>query len=276
MLQKKLVAHSEEFRKITMKVLIMQLASVTIMDLVAFGGSAIGIIISLIVMKNGLDIYLVIFLILVGAEFFIPMRTLGSAFHMSMNGATAGKRILKLLEKDEKEIGHIKLNSINEVDLENVSIVFNEKPILKNINLKFLKNNFYTIIGEFGVGKSTLVKNIAKLSSNYDGNIKINSFNLNEIDNSFYEHICYISTNTHLFNTTIRNNFKFVSNTITDSEIINLLAKVSLNEFASLEGLNFVINDANSNLSGGQKQRLLLAIYLSKKIWFIYFWWNYK
>lgn len=262
---KKLVAQSEEFRKITMKVLVMQLASVTIMDLVAFGGAAIGIIISLIVMRNGLDIYLVIFLILVGAEFFIPMRTLGSAFHMAMNGATAGKRILKLLEKDEKKVGNIKINSIDEINLEDVNIKFNENPIVKNINLKFLKNTFYTIIGESGVGKSTLVKNIVKLSSNYEGNIKINSFNLNEINNSFYDHVCYISNHTHLFNTTIRNNFKFVSNTITDLEIINLLTKVSLNEFASLEGLEFVINDANSNLSGGQKQRLLLAIYLSKK-----------
>lgn len=256
---------SEKFRKITMKVLVMQLASVTIMDLVAFGGAAIGIVVSLLIMQNGFDIYLVLFLILIGAEFFIPMRTLGSAFHLSMNGASAGKKILKLLDSDELKQGSKSIDSINNIELKNINININNKTILKDVNIKFIKNNFYTIIGESGCGKSTLVKNIAKLTSNYNGEIIINNLNIVDIDKSYYDHVCYISNNTHLFNTSIRKNFQFINPKITDIEIIRLLNQVNLNNLANINSLDLIINDDNSNISGGEKQRLILAIYLSKK-----------
>ncbi len=258
---------SEQFRKITMKVLVMQLASVTIMDLVAFGGAAIGIVISLVIMKNGLDIYLVSFLVLIGAEFFLPMRALGSAFHMAMNGATAGKKIMSILNDEELNDGKLKIKNINNIEINDLSLKFDEKTILKNINMKLTKNNFYSIIGQSGSGKTQLTKTIAKLNYDYSGNIKINGIDLKEINNqSYYEKICYISNNSYLFNDTIKHNFQFINPNITDKQIYKLLELVKLKEFIKENGgLDFVVNSDCSNISGGQKQRIILAMNLAKK-----------
>lgn len=258
---------SEQFRKITMKVLVMQLASVTIMDLVAFGGAAIGIVISLVIMKNGLDIYLVSFLVLIGAEFFLPMRALGSAFHMAMNGATAGKKIMSILNGDELNDGKLKIKNIDNIEINDLSLKFDEKIILKNINMKLTKNNFYSIIGQSGSGKTQLTKTIAKLNYDYSGNIKINGIDLKEINNqSYYEKICYISNNSYLFNDTIKHNFQFINPNITDKQIYKLLELVKLKEFIKENGgLDFVVNSDCSNISGGQKQRIILAMNLAKK-----------
>lgn len=94
---------AEEFRKITMKVLVMQLASSTIMDTVAYGGAGLGIALTILgLINNWINPIgnmvsvapIALFIILVSVDFFLPMRQFGSAFHVGMNGASAGKKIL--------------------------------------------------------------------------------------------------------------------------------------------------------------------------------------
>lgn len=122
--QKEMMASSEDFRKITMKVLTMQLCFVTIMDMVAFGGAGLGILLSLNHMLNGLNVYITLFMILVGAEFFLPMRTLGSAFHVAMNKATAGKKVLKLLNLENDKRQNLELNQINKLNVNNLTFAY--------------------------------------------------------------------------------------------------------------------------------------------------------
>ena len=261
----KMDIEAEEFRKITMKVLVMQLASVTIMDLVAFGGAAIGIVVSLISYFDGsVDIYLTIFMILVGAEFFLPMRSLGSAFHMAMNGATAGKKILDILNYDDQVDGTLKCQSIKSINLKNLSYKIQDKLILDKINLKLEKNKFYCLIGESGSGKSSLTKILAKLNLDYDGSLLINDNSLSDlISSSYHDRICYLANDSIIYSDTIRNNFKFYNSSITDKEIITLLKEFKLNSLLD-KGLDYKINDSASNISGGEKQRLMLACNLSK------------
>lgn len=264
---KEMADESEGFRKITMKVLTMQLASITIMDLVAFGGAGIGIALSLNAMLNGLNIYLALFMILIGAEFFLPMRTLGSSFHVAMNGATAGKKVIKLLEQKEKPQGKIRIQSIKNISLNNVNFSYDERSILKDIQINMSKG-FYSIVGLSGSGKSTIAKLCINQLNPTSGSVEIDNILKEEIYlPDFYTKACYISNNTYIFNRSIRESFLFYNKDITEEKMIELLCLVKLNSL----NLDLVINDSQSNLSGGEKQRLALAFYLSNSYDFYIF-----
>ena len=271
---KELDENNEEFRKITMKVLTMQLFSTTIMDLVAYGGSAIGIVVAIYSYTNNFlidSIYLVLFIILVGAEFFLPLRSLGSAFHMAMNGETAGNKILDILEKEDIKEGDIKLNDISSISFNNVTFSYkddNPKKVLDNISFNLIKNNLYGLVGLSGSGKSSLTKLLTKEEVIDQGIIKVNDINFDDINlSSYYSNVCYISYDSYLFNDTILNNFKLIKEDISEEEILHYLKLVKLDYLftKSKEGVNFKIKEDSSNLSGGEKQRLILAINLVKK-----------
>ncbi len=271
---KELDENNEEFRKITMKVLTMQLFSTTIMDLVAYGGSAIGIVVAIYSYTNNFlinSIYLVLFIILVGAEFFLPLRSLGSAFHMAMNGETAGNKILDILEKEDIKEGDIKLNDICSISFNNVTFSYkddNPKKVLENISFNLIKNNLYGLVGLSGSGKSSLTKLLTKEEIIDQGIIKVNDINFDDINlSSYYSNVCYISYDSYLFNDTILNNFKLIKEDISEEEILHYLKLVKLDYLVtkSKEGVNFKIKEDSSNLSGGEKQRLILAINLVKK-----------
>lgn len=264
---KEMMNKSEEFRKITMKVLTMQLASITIIDLVAYGGAGIGIVLSLIAMNNGLNIYLTLFLILVGAEFFLPLRSLGSSFHVAMNGATAGKKVIKLLNENDYIDGQINIKDINKIQIKNIKFKYSDNTILNNVSLT-LNKGFNCLVGLSGSGKSTLAKLCSKIERTNDGEILINDVNINNLSSkSFYKKACYVSNNTFLFHETIRDIFKFYNAHISEQEMLSLLNEVKLSHFS----LDLKINDQNSNISGGEKQRLILAFYLSKEYDFYIF-----
>lgn len=154
----KMNRNAEEFRKITMKVLVMQLASTTIMDLVAYGGAGAGVALSIVgLMQHRLNPASSLFLILVAAEFFLPLRALGSAFHVAMNGASAGKKILSLLNASDPVWGKKEVFGL-EIKLENVTFSYNEKQdVLKNVTMVFKEKGMTAIVGESGCGKSTVV-----------------------------------------------------------------------------------------------------------------------
>lgn len=264
--QEQMKEESNAFRKITMKVLTMQLASTTIMDLVAFGGAGIGIFLSLQAMRQGLDPYITIFMILVGAEFFLPMRALGSAFHVAMNGATAGKKAMELFQCATPLGGSEEVDCIRSIDLQDVSFTYDEENIVSNVSLRF-ERGFHSIVGLSGSGKSTIAKLISRQLNPQRGSIKWNnSVEIKDIvSHCFYEKTAYISNQTFLFHRTIRESFLFYNSSMTEEEMMNLLRVVKLEEFIVQNGgLDYRINASSSNISGGEKQRLILAFYMSK------------
>ncbi len=256
---------SEEFRKITMKVLIMQLASTTIMDLVAYGGAAIGIAIAVLdVVNMGLSPFGALFLILVSVDFFLPLRAFGSAFHIAMNGASAGSKILSLLEQPDPVWGKDKVTD-TQLSLENLMFSYDGKrDVLKNINMTFPKTGMTAIVGESGCGKSSIVNMIyaelrPKSGSVTAGGIAIEKFQRED----YYSHIAIVSYNTYIFNETVRSNFMLAKNNVTDEEIYEALEKVNIADFIRNNGgLDKMITEDGSNISGGQKQRLALAVNL--------------
>lgn len=256
---------SEEFRKITMKVLVMQLYSVSIMDLVAYGGASIGIVLSLVALNQGLEWYLVLFMILIGAEFFLPLRRLGSAFHVAMNGATAGKKVLKLLNKEEQERPLLLNTKIEEIKINNLKFSYGDKLIINDVNI-VLNKGLYSFVGKSGCGKSTIAKILANRLINYEGNVLFNSLECNKIElDNFYSKIAYIANSTYIMNESIKNTFLFYNPELTEDKMWEILKLVKLDNVIKLNGgLDFVIKDNAVNISGGEKQRLIIAYYLSK------------
>lgn len=267
--------NSEEFRKITMKVLVMQLCSTTIMDLVAYGGAAIGIVLTLIGLKNGeISYQIALFLILVGAEFFLPMRSLGSAFHIAMNGATAGKKVISLLKEENPNNGSEKIESISSIKLKDVSFKYDDSDsyAFSNLNIE-LNKGFTSLLGDSGCGKSTLAKVLTKQLLNYEGSILIDGKELRDIDNYDYrKYVCYVSVDTFLLHMSIKDAFKFYNPDVEEDVMWELLDKVSLKErIIDAGGLSYIPKEGASDLSGGEKQRLVLSYYLvSKKEFYVF------
>ena len=256
---------AEEFRVITMKVLVMQLASTTIMDLVAYGGAGVGIALAICGTAFwGLNPIAALFLCLVAVEFFLPLRAFGSAFHVAMNGASAGKKIISLLNAPDPEWGTENVDG-KEVKLENVTFSYDGKrDVLKNVNMTFPEKGMTAIVGESGCGKSTVVNMLVGAFRPQKGDVTVGGKQLEKLSReNWYSHLSAVSYNTYIFNESVRDNFKMAKENVSDEEIFAALEKVNLKEFIEENGgLDKVITEDANNISGGQKQRLALAIAL--------------
>ncbi|MDU4939536.1 MAG: ABC transporter ATP-binding protein/permease [Clostridium sp.] len=265
---KKMNDEAENFRRITMKVLSMQLNSINVMDLVAFGGAALGSIITLNAFYNGqVTLAGTIIIILLSSEFFIPLRLLGSFFHIAMNGMAACNRIFKLLDSDEleerKEDFTKELSHKADIEVDNITFSYDgERNVINNVSMKFEKDKFTAIVGESGSGKSTIASLLLNTFKVNEGNIKVNGIDINRIPlKDLYEKMVIISTNSFIFNGSIKDNLLIGKRDATVEEINRALEVANLKEFVySLDdGLDTQVGEGGSLLSGGQKQRLAFA-----------------
>ena len=263
---------AEEFRVITMKVLVMQLASGTIMDLVAYGGAGLGIAFAVLGTVEGrLSPIHALFLILVAVDFFLPLRAFGSAFHVAMNGASAGKKILSLLNQPDPVWGsEVPENAA--VSLEHVTFSYDgQREVLKDVSMNFPAAGMTAIVGERGCGKSTVVNLLCGAFRPQHGRSIAGQKSLESLSReSYYGELAVVSYNTYIFNETVRSNFQLAKPGVTDAEIYNALKAVNLDDFIRENGgLDKLITEDASNISGGQKQRLALAVNLvaDKKIY---------
>lgn len=256
---------SEEFRKITMKVLVMQLASTTIMDLVAYGGAGLGIAMALLsVTRWGLSPLAALFLILVAVDFFLPLRAFGSAFHIAMNGVSAGQKILSILGQDDPVWGQEAVTD-TELKLEGVTFSYDGKrDVLENVTMTFPRHGMTALVGESGCGKSTVVNLLFGAFRPNAGVVTVGGKKLESLSReAYYSHLAVVSYNTYIFNETVRANFRLANPQVTDEEICAALEKVNLLTFLQENGgLDKVITEDAANISGGQKQRLALAVSL--------------
>lgn len=260
---KKMNEEAEEFRKITMKVLTMQLNSITIMDLVAYGGAALGIILTVRQFVAGnIRLEQAIAIILLSADFFIPMRQLGSFFHIAMNGMAAIDKIFKILDLEVPEKKTKSLPEKGSIMVENLSFAYDESHnVLNDISIEIANRGMVSLVGASGSGKSTMASLLMKRSKNYSGKIFVGEVDFNEIsEKSVMENITYISHSSYIFKGSVRDNLLMAKADARDEELWDVLKKTNLADFFEADnGLDFEIAEAGGNLSGGQKQRLALA-----------------
>lgn len=260
---KKMNEEAEEFRKITMKVLTMQLNSITIMDIVAYGGAALGIILTVKQFVAGnIRLDQAIAIILLSADFFIPMRQLGSFFHIAINGMAAIDKIFKILDLEVPEEKTMILPEKGSIKVENLSFAYDESHnVLNDISIELLEQGMVSLVGASGSGKSTMASLLMKRSKNYSGKIFVGEIDFNEIsEKSVMDNITYISHSSYIFKGTVRDNLLMAKADAKDKELWDVLKKTNLADFFEADnGLDFEIAEAGGNLSGGQKQRLALA-----------------
>lgn len=253
---------AEKFRKITMKVLTMQLNSITIMDLIAYGGAAVGMILAVTQFACGnIDVSGCLFIILLSADFFIPMRQLGSFFHIAMNGMAASDKIFNLLDIDESSPATKETSYNTDIECKYLCFSYDEnREILHNVNMNFKQGSFTAIVGKSGCGKSTVASILTGKNKGFKGSVTIGNIPINEIsESSLMKSITYIGHNSYIFKGTVRENL-LMANEVDDNELWQVLEKVNLADFLKSEnGLDTVIDEKASNISGGQRQRLALA-----------------
>ena len=253
---------AEKFRKITMKVLTMQLNSITIMDLIAYGGATVGMILAVTQFACGnIDVSGCLFIILLSADFFIPMRQLGSFFHIAMNGMAASDKIFNLLDIDESSPATKEITDNIDIECKSLCFSYDEnREILHNVNMNFKRGSFTAIVGKSGCGKSTVASILTGKNKGFKGSVTIGNIPINKIsESSLMKSITYIGHNSYIFKGTVRENL-LMANDVDDNKLWQTLEKVNLADFLKSEnGLDTVIDEKASNISGGQRQRLALA-----------------
>ena len=261
--QKEMNEESERFRKITMKVLTMQLNSITIMDLIAYGGSALGVILSVIQYTRGnISLAGALLIILLSADFFIPMRLLGSFFHIAMNGMAASDKIFRLLDLPETEVRTEEVPGDCTITCKNLHFSYEEEhEILHGVNMVFPMGTFTSIVGESGCGKSTVSAILMGGNKGYTGSVKVGDKELSKLsETSLMQNFTYISHQSYLFKGTVKDNLLMGKSNATEKELWKVLERVNLAEFLRSEhGLETKLLEKASNFSGGQCQRLALA-----------------
>ncbi len=254
---------AEKFRVITMKVLTMQLNSITIMDFIAYGGAALGIILATTQFRAGhVDLMGCLLIILLAADFFLPMRQLGSFFHIAMNGMAASDKIFKLLDLPEAEIKTTLCPDDTTIRCENLRFSYEvDREILHGVSLEFPQGSFTAIVGESGCGKSTIASILMGRNKGYTGSVTVGGAELKELNEaSLMEKFTYISHQSYLYKGTVRDNLLMGQPAATDAKLWDVLEAVKLADFLrSEQGLDTRLTSRGENFSGGQRQRLALA-----------------
>ena len=261
--QEQMDQQAERFRKITMKVLTMQLNSITIMDLVAYGGAALGILLAVSQFRAGaVDLAGCLLIIVLAADFFLPMRLLGSFFHIAMNGMAASEKMFRILDLPVPAAGDQPFPADCSIRCEAVGFSYDPgREVLTGVSLACPAGGFTALVGESGCGKSTLAALLTGRNRGYTGSITVGGVELSQLDETgLLENVTYISHQSHLFKGTVEENLRLARPDATEEELWQALEQVNLAAFLRGErGLSTQLLEGASNLSGGQRQRLALA-----------------
>ena len=257
-------AEAETFRRVTMRVLTMQLNSIIVMDLVAYGGAALGIALAVSALADGrIGLPACLAIIILSSEFFIPMRTLGSYFHAAMNGSAAADRIFAILDAPEPSPGARELpERRNRIEIQGLSFAYTpEREVLHDVALAIEPGSLVGVAGTSGSGKSTLASIISGRLTGYTGTVRIGGVDVRDIEReSLARHVVVVPTSGYLFSGTLRENLLMGNPHATDEQLERALAQARIDAFVRENGgLDMPITEGTRNLSGGQRQRLCIA-----------------
>ena len=256
-------AEAERFRKITMRVLTMQLNSVTLMDLMAYGGAGLGIISAVAAFAAGkLELTATLTILLLAADFFLPLRLLGSYFHIAMNGAASAEKIFRLLAAEEPQDGAQNAPADTTLALEDVTFGYEaDRTVLKDVSFTVPQGSFVSLVGASGSGKSTIAALLAGRRTGYTGRVTMGGVPVQQLQRAARQRaLTVVPHDSTIFKGTVESNLRMAKPQATESELWAALEEVNLADFCrSQNGLQTAVHEGGSNLSGGQRQRLAMA-----------------
>lgn len=253
---------SERFRGATMRLLVMQLRSICVMDLVVYMGAALGIIVAALQLAGGkISFDAALLIVFLSQEFFLPMRRLGSLFHTAMNGMAASRRMFSILDTPEPERGNVELDGRGDIELSGVSYAYGDRTVLDGADASIARGSLVALVGESGGGKSTLAGIISGRKDAYRGSVRIGGVELRDATAaSLMRAVTLVPTNGYLFAGTLRENLLLAKPDATDAELLHALDRTRVAAFVQANGgLDMTINEGGTNLSGGQRQRVCMA-----------------
>ena len=260
----KMDEEAEKFRKVTMRVLIMQLNSISVMDLVAYGGAALGIILSVLEYRAGAVTFAeCFFIIMISAEFFLPLRLLGSFFHIAMNGNAAADKIFRFLDTPVPEHGTVQKTQGNEICFSHVNFAYTpDAPVLRDVDFSVPEGRFVALVGESGCGKSTIASLVmGENRPKEGGSVTIGGVPVTELTaEALYRKVTRVRHDSYLFAGTVEDNLRMGKADATQKEMEDALLRVDLlKTIREKGGLAMQLEERAANLSGGQKQRVAIA-----------------
>jgi ATP-binding cassette subfamily B protein len=197
-----------------------------------------------------------------------PIILIGFMSNVIAQSTASYQRLSMVLELPEwKETGTITVPLLGNISLHNVSVLYGQKPVLKNISFDIESGSSTAIIGPTAAGKTQLLYLLTGLINQNEGSVDFDGRNINDYNKeNFYQHVAFVLQDSIIFNMSIRENIAF-SNLVTDESLAKAIATAELKEFIDSlpAGLNTVLSERGTNLSGGQKQRIMLARALAVK-----------
>ena len=251
---------SEEFRIETMRVLKMQLLSIAVINWIIYAGTILAIVTSVKLFLSGsLGLFPMLFIFMLAPEFFIPMRTLTSLFHVAMTGVSAAENIISFVDSPERNInGNKEFKNENEIKISRLNFSYPDgTQSLKDIDMSFKKGNLTAVVGHSGCGKSTLVSVLSGELKSKRNEIFVDDIDIQNIKiEDKIKNILKITHDSHIFSGTVRENLSMANENLSDETMIEVLKKVKLWGVLSLDT---ILESQGKNLSGGQAQRVALA-----------------
>ena len=251
---------SEEFRIETMRVLKMQLLSIAVINWIIYAGTILAIVTSVKLFLNGsLGLFPMLFIFMLAPEFFIPMRTLTSLFHVAMTGVSAAEKIISFVDSPERNTdGNKEFKNENEIKVSKLNFSYPDgTQSLKDIDMTFKKENLTAVVGHSGCGKSTLVSVLSGELKSKENEIFVDDIDIQNIKiEDKIKNILKITHDSHIFSGTVRENLSMANENLSDETMIEVLKKVKLWGVLSLDT---ILESQGKNLSGGQAQRVALA-----------------
>ena len=176
------------------------------MDIVAYGGFGIGVILSVIDYQNHiLSLGQTLLMIMVSIEFFLPLRLLGSYFHIASNGNEAANKIFKLLDQEEKETGSQMMTSFESIQFDHVDFAYEDIAVIKDLSFSIKKGDFVAIVGKSGSGKSTLTSLMFNDYQIQKGKILYNQIPIHQYSKkTLYQHLTLLQDDTYIFKGTLQ------------------------------------------------------------------------
>lgn len=254
---------SDVLRRKGMKVALLRLDTVTVMDLIACLGMALASVLAISgYMHHTLHLEGSLHILVLAAEFFLPMRVMGEHFHHGMKGRAAGDKIRKLLSLPERSHSGVLFPESGTLICENLRFSYDgTREILRGINMEFPEGTVTAIVGASGCGKSTLADILMDRHEGYTGSVLAGNIPISAIsEDSLLAHITYVGHKPYFFHGSVRDNLRIAKATATDEEMWQMLDRVQIGDaLRRRQGLDTVMAEADVHLSGGQLQRISLA-----------------